>query len=45
MRMAFRWFGPSDPVPLAYSAVISAAALIVSYVVFKRAEATMADVV
>lgn len=35
----------SDPVPLAYSAVISATALIVSYVVFKRAEATMADVV
>ena len=34
-----------DPVPLAYAAVISAIVLAGSYLVFKRAEATMADVV
>ena len=34
-----------DPVPLAYSAVISAVVLAGSYVAFKRAETTMADVV
>ena len=34
-----------DPVPITYSALISAIALVGSYLVFKRAEATMADVV
>jgi lipopolysaccharide transport system permease protein len=35
----------TDSIPLAYAAIISVIALIVSYVLFKRAEATMADVV
>jgi lipopolysaccharide transport system permease protein len=34
-----------DPVPLAYAVVITAVALPVAYLVFKRAEATMADMV
>lgn len=35
----------ADPVPLQYAAVVAAIALPVAYLVFKRAEATMADVV
>jgi lipopolysaccharide transport system permease protein len=35
----------TDAVPLAYAAAISAVALAASYILFKRAEATMADVV
>lgn len=35
----------ADPVPLAYAALISGIVLVGSYLVFKRAEATMADVV
>jgi lipopolysaccharide transport system permease protein len=35
----------TDVVPLSYAAIISAVTLVASYVVFKRAEATMADVV
>jgi lipopolysaccharide transport system permease protein len=34
-----------DPVPLAYAAAITAIVFVGSYLVFKRAEATMADVV
>ena len=34
-----------DPVPLRYAAVVTAVALPVAYLVFKRAEATMADMV
>jgi lipopolysaccharide transport system permease protein len=34
-----------DPVPLAYAAAITAVVFAASYLVFKRAEATMADVV
>ena len=34
-----------DPVPLAYAALITAFALPLAYLVFKRAEATMADIV
>lgn len=37
--------GLSDPTPLRYSAAITAAVLVCAYVFFKRAEATMADVV
>jgi lipopolysaccharide transport system permease protein len=36
---------PPDPVPLRYAFVITAVALPVAYLVFKRAEATMADTV
>lgn len=34
-----------DPVPLRYAAAVTAVALPIAYLVFKRAEATMADVV
>ena len=36
---------PPDPVPLAFAVVVTACALPLAYVVFKRAEATMADIV
>lgn len=35
----------TDPVPLQYAAVVAAIALPAAYLIFKRAEATMADVV
>lgn len=34
-----------DPVPLAFAAAVTACALPIAYLVFKRAEATMADIV
>ena len=36
---------PPDPVPLAFAFVVTACALPLAYLVFKRAEATMADIV
>jgi lipopolysaccharide transport system permease protein len=36
---------PPDPVPLRYAVIITAVALPLAYLVFKRAEATMADMV
>lgn len=44
-RQALLHAGAPDPAPLRYAAAVTAVALPVAYLLFKRAEATMADVV